>query len=583
MFICYIIFIKKMTKCATIDRNLNPCRGIATNGKFCKIHSYMIEYTDKMVEDAKPCGTCHKTHYMGEYTTCEGCRKRGEDNRIKKKEVVIKCVKEGCSFKKSEENDYCGKHQLCVFINETEELGLKNCKNAVRGCRAQLGHNYSYSACEDCLEKEREKDHKRRGVPIKETISEKQCSVCSKMFTKEMFQGLHGETQSCTNCREANKRSDEKRDKEHVNELARFNSSKPERKIVKNAWKEANYEKVAMYCIQHRKKMIEEDIDKYHSHNAETIKKWRDSHPEKVQEINEQKNKNMNYSYTNYKYSASLKQLMFEISKEEYLLLVVSPCNYCGIIQEKGFNGIDRLNSSIGYVKNNCVSCCAMCNYMKGCLNKDIFIQRVEHIATYNKFVEGKLYPNAFQDYNSVYSSYITSAKNKKLSFKINKCVFMIITNRPCYMCGKKSTTEHQNGLDRIDSSIGYLENNVYSCCGNCNFMKKNYSYKRIIDKCVMIYNTTKINKDTLLQNEITNVENEVTNEITNVENEVPKEKRTIIKGHKLNPEEIKHNAKIRKQKQRDLLKERYGNEEYNKMRAKEIAENRKKRTNDSN
>ena len=70
-----------MTKCATIDRNLNPCRGIATNGKFCKIHSYMIEYTDKMVEDAKPCGTCHKTHFMGEYTTCEACRKRGDPRR----------------------------------------------------------------------------------------------------------------------------------------------------------------------------------------------------------------------------------------------------------------------------------------------------------------------------------------------------------------------------------------------------------------------------------------------------------------------------------------------------------------------
>lgn len=52
-------------KCATIDRNLNGCRGNATNGKFCKIHSYMVEYTDEMVSAAKPCGTCRKTHYMG--------------------------------------------------------------------------------------------------------------------------------------------------------------------------------------------------------------------------------------------------------------------------------------------------------------------------------------------------------------------------------------------------------------------------------------------------------------------------------------------------------------------------------------
>ena len=71
---------------------------------------------------------------------------------------------------------------------------------------------------------------------MKVTPSEKQCSVCCKMYTKEMFQGLHGETHTCKNCRDANKRADEKRDKEHVNELARINSAKPERKIVKNAW-----------------------------------------------------------------------------------------------------------------------------------------------------------------------------------------------------------------------------------------------------------------------------------------------------------------------------------------------------------
>jgi hypothetical protein len=561
-----------MTKCATIDRNLNPCRGNATNGKFCKIHSYMIDYTDKMVEDAKPCGTCRKTYFMGEYTTCESCRKRGEENRNKKKEeeIIIKCIKEGCSFKKSQENDYCGKHQLYVFINETEELGLKICKNAVRGCRAQLGNNYVYSACKDCLEKEREKDHKRRGIPIKETISEKQCSVCSKMCTKEMFQGLHGETQSCTTCREANKRADEKRDKEHVNELARVNSSKPERKIVKNAWKEANYEKVAMYCIQHRKKMIEEDIDKYYSINAETMKKWRDSHPEKVNEINEKNKHNIHRHYQVYKNSAITKQLMFEITQKHFELLVKMPCNYCGIIQKKGFNGIDRLNSSVGYVNNNCVSCCSMCNYMKGCLNKDIFIQRVEHIVAYNKCIEGgNLYPESFKNYNPMYVSYIHSADKKRLLFQINEELFDTITSNHCYICGKLATIEHKNGLDRLNSSIGYIENNVYSCCGNCNYMKNNYTYKSFIDKCVMIYKSSNTSKEqftnTLLENEI----------LVSKNSQI-KETRTIVKSNKLSSFDKKEIERLRKQKQRKELKERYGKDEYNKRRAKEIADHRK-------
>jgi hypothetical protein len=555
-------------KCATKDRNLKPCRGNATMGRFCVLHSYMIDYTDKMVEEAKPCGSCRKTHYMGEYTTCESCRKRGSENR-KKKEEIVKCEKEGCSFKRSVENTYCGKHQLYVFMNETESLGLKTCKNAVRGCRAQLGHNYVYSACEDCLEKEREKDHKRRGGPIKETVSEKQCSCCSKMYTKEMFQGMHGETQTCKTCREVNKRADEKRDKEHVNELARVNCLKPERKIVKKAWNESNYEKVAMYCIQHRKKLIEEDIDKYHSHNAEIMRKWLIANPEKVQEINEKKSKNIHYAYTNYKRCAIVKQLMFEITEEDFVEIVKSPCDYCGIIQEKGFNGIDRIYSTIGYVNDNCVSCCAMCNYMKGCLDKDIFIQRVEHISTYNKFVDGKLYPNAFQNYTPLYSSYMNSAEKKGFIFDISEELFDTITSCPCYMCGKISTREHQNGLDRIDSSIGYIENNVYSCCGNCNYMKSNYTYKIFIDKCVLICN--KLNKTTLII-EDTPIQNEV------VPEQKVKEMRTIVKSNKLSSDDIKERSRLKKQKSRDALKAKYGNDEYNKMRAKEIADHRKKK-----
>ena len=558
-------------KCATIDRNLKSCRGNATNGKFCKIHSYMVDYTDEMVENAKPCGTCRKTYFMGEYTTCESCRKRGEENRNKKKEetTVILCSKEGCSFKKSKENNYCGKHQLYVFINETHELGLKTCKNAVRGCRSQLSHNYSYSACDECLQQERDNDHKRRGIQIKETASEKQCSVCCKMYTKEMFQGLHGETNSCKHCREANKKADSKRDKEHVNELARFNSSKPERKIVKNAWKEENYEKVAMYCIQHRKKLIEEDIDEYHSHNSKTKQKWLDAHPEKVKEINEKNKNNIDRYYQIYKNSALVKQLMFEITKEEYIILVKSACNYCGVIQEKGFNGIDRKDSSIGYINTNCVSCCAMCNYMKGCLNKDIFIQRVEHIATYNKFVEGKLFPNAFKNYNPLYESYIIRSQQRGFIFDISEEIFDNTTSDPCYMCGKLSTKEHQNGLDRIDSSIGYIENNIYSCCGNCNYMKNNYSYKLFMDKCLMIYNKIYKNKqeiiikDPLIQNEV-------------IDDKI-KEQRHIVKGNKLTPDDVKELVRLRKQKQRENLKAKYGNEEYNKRHAKEIANYRKK------
>ena len=573
-------------KCVTKDRNLNPCRGNAVNGKFCKIHHYMTDYTDEMVAQAKPCGSCRKTYYMGEYNTCQACRERGIILREKSKEVVVLCAKKGCAFKQSE-NKYCGKHQLYMFLDETEAAGMKSCVNAVRGCRETMEPSYKFSRCQECLKKDREKDHEKRG-----SIVSGQCTVCCKEYPSEMFEGVRGATLTCKNCRDANKRADEKRDAEHVKELARANSQKPERKEVKVAWREGNYEKVALYCLNHRQKMIEIDLDGFHTHNAEMAKAWRDKNPEKVQEGYKRHNGNAECYYNIYKRNAALKQLAFELTKDEYMILVKTNCTYCGIMQDKGFNGIDRVVSTIGYVSGNCVSSCAMCNYMKGCLDKNIFLQRVEHIMSYNKFVEGRLFPDAFMKYNADYSTYVTSAFNKKLKFKLSRELFYVLTKNECYLCGKQNTKKHQNGLDRIDSKEGYIESNLKSCCGNCNYMKSNYEYKKFMDKCSIIYNHNKI-ENVVIENQVIEnvvIENKVIGEgVENVvignqvigedvENQVIQEKRTIVKGNKLTQEVLKEKARLRKQKQRDELRKKYGDEEYKKMHAKEIAENRRKR-----
>ena len=555
-------------KCATKDRNLNPCRGNATHGKFCKIHNYMTDYTDEMVAQAKPCSTCCKTHYMGEYTTCPACRERSGANREKKKDAVVLCAKKGCAFKQSE-NKYCGKHQLYIFLDETEAAGLKSCTNATRGCRETMEQSYKFSRCQECLRKDREIDHEKRGA----AVAGKQCTVCCKEYSSDMFEGVRGATLTCKNCRDSFKRADEKRDLGHVNELARINAQKPERKAVKAVWKEENYETVAMYCMKHRQKQIETDMDGYHKHNAEIAKAWRDKNPEKVQAINKKKIESIESQYSVYKRTAELKQLDFKLTREEFYDIVKQNCSYCGIMQEKGFNGIDRVVSTLGYVVGNCVTCCAMCNYMKGCLDKNIFLQRVEHIMTYNKFVEGRLFPDAFMDYGSNYQAYIKSAQSKNLQFKLEKFEYDVITSQECYVCGKKNSTTHFNGLDRINSNEGYIESNVHPCCANCNYMKNNYTYKEFMDKCMMIYKHNKI-ENVVIENQV--IENEIVENIV-IENQVVQEKRTIVKTNKLSSDQIKERNRIKKQRQRERLIAKYGNQEYNKMRAKEIAENRRK------
>ena len=60
-----------------------------------------------------------------------------------------------------------------------------------------------------------------------------------------------------------------------------------------------------------------------------------------------------------------------------------------GVLNEKRCNGIDRMDQKHGYVIENCVSCCKLCNFMKGALDNITFLQRVEHILKRNTMITG--------------------------------------------------------------------------------------------------------------------------------------------------------------------------------------------------
>ena len=75
--------------------------------------------------------------------------------------MTTRCSKECCNAK-STENKYCRKHQLQIFIDETESLGKRICKNVIRGCVAQLDPEYEFVRCELCRKREKERDDARK-------------------------------------------------------------------------------------------------------------------------------------------------------------------------------------------------------------------------------------------------------------------------------------------------------------------------------------------------------------------------------------------------------------------------------------
>ena len=557
----------------------------------------MSDYTDEMMANQTICSGCKKSYYLPDgVKTCSNCKERVKQSKITTREAVVLCASDACKFKRSEENKYCMKHQLCVFVDETAALGKKLCKQYVRGCRAQLDPDYSKSACEECLVIEREKDRARRGYAQKTTAPEpnKQiCTTCCKTMDEEQFIGHNAErTKTCASCREANRIQDMKRDKEHRNELSRIAEQKPERKAVKQEWNENNYEKVVMKGLNYRQRLIEADVDQYLNKNAENAKQWRDRNPEKVATNNLNKINSVELQYGVYTRSARDKNLEFGLSLTDFTLLTEQSCYYCGTIQERGFNGIDRLNSEVGYVTDNCVSACSMCNYMKGSLSVDAFLGRVEHILTFNGRIQGRLFPEMFPDYTSCsYNRYTIRASNKNLEFILSKDEFDALKCQPCYLCGKQSNSQHLNGVDRVDNNKGYTLDNVKSCCGGCNYMKKNYILEDVFNKFMDIYSfniaiksdmqSDNVVRQTLIEvveqvEQLSTHETDINNDLQlqTLNNENP---RCVVRNKiKKTEQEIREEARIRKQQHRLRLKETYGNEEYKKMRAAEMINYRK-------
>lgn len=92
---------------------------------------------------------------------------------------------------------------------------------------------------------------------------------------------------------------------------------------------------------------------------------------------------------TTYKCAAARTKRCWELTEEDFKAITARPCWYCGDAPNQEawkypgpkFNGIDRVDNSIGYVPSNVVACCAICNRAKHTMLKDDFIALAKRIA----------------------------------------------------------------------------------------------------------------------------------------------------------------------------------------------------------
>ena len=93
-----------------------------------------------------------------------------------------------------------------------------------------------------------------------------------------------------------------------------------------------------------------------------------------------------------YRRKAASRGIQFELTEEEFFALTSSDCFYCGEKPSRTnkasdryghyvYNGVDRVDNSVGYATANCVPCCANCNYKKSAVTRQIIEKAYEFLS----------------------------------------------------------------------------------------------------------------------------------------------------------------------------------------------------------
>jgi 5-methylcytosine-specific restriction endonuclease McrA len=207
--------------------------------------------------------------------------------------------------------------------------------------------------------------------------------------------------------------------------------------------------------------------------------------------FNARRRTNFRHQVNRIKQQARNRNYVFELSDDDVHALLHDLCVYCGAAPDP-FNTIDRMDNAVGYVLTNVVTCCKTCNMTKGCLDPLTYVERCKHIAFVHTG-EGQAYPHSLAPTklaSVTMAIYQRSAKKKGLEFALSDAEFERLTNANCTYCDQPTTRTHRNGIDRVDSTRGYVADNCATCCGQCNIAKKKLARDQFVEHACTVART---------------------------------------------------------------------------------------------
>lgn len=399
-----------------------------------------------------------------------------------------------CMFPPSE-NPYCGRHQRNKIYDEGIAEGKKWCRYFFRGCDAVLTDNNS--SCSTCRDKITKKKHACEHTGCKFKVMDP--GFCKKherdIYRKEeQEKGIRycDIARGCfTICKDDKKSCEECLAKTQIVDNARY----AKRKEITQALQTIsnNTKHLCTYCGK--------DFEAFKTrYNKDSVScrdcslsqaKQDEKREDRLRNYKLEKSNNTEGYYKDYIRGANKKGREITIDFNDFLNFVTSACYYCNDSSETQTIGIDRVDNTKGYHKENCVPCCWKCNRMKHIYHQEFFIEKCKIMikqkeAQNDFFKKWNIYyhRSCFRQFNS----YVKEAESRSLQFEISEQQWTWLTRSSCYLCGYQ--TPKGIGIDRIDNTIRkYSLDNCRPCCGSCNNMKGEFTLQELLEHCERIVN----------------------------------------------------------------------------------------------
>lgn len=85
------------------------------------------------------------------------------------------------------------------------------------------------------------------------------------------------------------------------------------------------------------------------------------------------------------------------------------------------------------------------------------------------------------------YESYVQSAVRRGKDWNLDREQAIMLFRSSCHYCGKPSSDDNLNGIDRVDNDVGYHVDNVVACCSACNMCKGRHDLKMWLRTCLRV------------------------------------------------------------------------------------------------